>query len=79
MKRLVLTFAAFVALFTTVQSAKADWVIEVNGGGWIVFRWDPAFDDGDYYPPPPPPPLPYVVPPVYYNIAGVYYLFAYTE
>lgn len=55
MKRLVLTFVAILALFSTVQTCRADWVIEVNNNGWVVMRWDSAFDDGTFNPPPPPP------------------------
>lgn len=56
MKRLALTFVALLAMFMTVETAKADWVLEVSYG-WVGFRWDPAFDDGTFggdptYPPP---------------------------
>lgn len=54
MKRLVLTFVAVLALSSTVQTARADWVIEVNSNGWVVVRWDPAFDDGTFWGDPPP-------------------------
>jgi hypothetical protein len=55
MKRLVLTLVAVLALFSTVQTAKADWVWEVNSNGYIVLVWDPGFP-GSYNPTPPPPP-----------------------
>ena len=54
MKRLVLTFVAVLALFSTVQTAKADWVIEIKDG-WMVLVWDPAFPGSTPLPPPPPP------------------------
>lgn len=67
MKRLALTFVAVLALFSTVQTARADWVVEVNSNGWVVARWDSGFDDGTFNPPPPAP-----KPPVLVN--GIWYL-----
>lgn len=76
MKRLVLTFVAVLALLSSVQTARADWVVEVNSDGWVVVRWDPAFDDGTFWGPPPPPvanpPLPKGT--VMQWIAGYWYL-----
>jgi hypothetical protein len=76
MKRLVLTFVAVLALFSTVQTARADWVIEVNSDGWVVVRWDPAFDDGTFWNPPQPPPVTPTVPKgtLLQWIAGYWYL-----
>ncbi|HQR07615.1 MAG TPA: hypothetical protein PLN21_12375 [Gemmatales bacterium] len=78
MKRLVLTFVAFLALFATVQTTRADWVYELSSNGWIVARWDSGFDDGTFNPPPPPPKLPPQVPPgggsILQLINGVWYL-----
>ena len=54
MKRLVLTLVAFLALFSSVQTAKADWVWEVNSDGYVVMVWDPGFP-GPTQPPPKPP------------------------
>ena len=80
MKRLILTFVAILALFSAVQTARADWVVEVNSNGWVVLRWDPAFDDGTFNPPPPPPPPP-TVPPKFrdlmYWLNGYWYLIFY--
>lgn len=54
MKRLVLTLVAFLALFSTIQSAKADWVLEVTSDGYVVLVWDPAFPVPTLPPPKPP-------------------------
>ena len=54
MKRLVLTLVAFLALFSTTQTVKADWVLEVTSDGYVVLVWDPAFPDPKLPPPKPP-------------------------
>ena len=70
MKRLVLTLVAFLALFSTTQTAKADWVWRVTSDGYLVLVWDPAFPDS----PPPKPPV--TTPGNYIEVLlnGVWYL-----
>lgn len=80
MKRLVLSFVIILALFSAVQTARADWVVEVNSNGWVVVRWDPAFDDGTFWGDPPPPPTLTPPPPkgtLLQWIAGYWYLIYY--
>ncbi len=55
MKRLVLTLVAFLALFSTTQTVKADWVWSVTSDGYVVLIWDPGFPDSTIFPPKPPP------------------------
>ena len=69
MKRFVLTLVAFLALFSTTQTVKADWVLEITPDGYVVLVWDPAFPVPTT--PPPKPPGTYIE--VLLN--GLWYLF----
>lgn len=53
MKRLVITLVAFLLLFSTTQSVKADWVLKITSDGYVVLVWDPAFPVPTTPPPPP--------------------------
>lgn len=73
MKKLVMALVAFLTLCTSVQTVKADWVLEVGVDGWLHWRWDPGFDTGFPKLPPVQPPL--LLPPELFWVDGVLFLY----
>lgn len=76
MKKAILALVAVLTLLVSVETAKADWVLYTSNGftGWY---WDPAFDDGTFYPTPNKPPPTTKLYSVSVSITGVWWAIPY--